>query len=251
MLQPNKITLTDICQIFTVNSVKGQSTPIKNRPSYGLSFCQSGRITYDLNGQRTVSDPSCAVFLPQNKTYTVIRDENGVFPVINFLSSDFICDQITAIPLQNSNLYLKEFEKMKTLSLYKENRAEIISIFYHILHQLSEENSTRNILLPALSYLSEHYPDPLLSNAELAAQCNISEVYFRKIFVESYHITPRQYLIDIRLNRAKQLLAEGTLKISAVAEQCGFTNQYHFCRIFKEKTNVTPSEYRKCMCKFY
>lgn len=250
MIQPNNITLTDICQIFHVNSIKGESTQINNRPNYGLSFCQSGRITYDLNGQFTISDQNCAVFLPQHQTYTVIRDESGIFPVINFLSADFICDRVIAIPLQNSNLYLKEFEKMKALSLYKENRAEIISIFYHILHQLSEENTARNILLPAIHYLSEHYADPLLSNTELAAQCNISEVYFRKIFAETYHTTPRQYLIDIRLNRAKQLLAEGILKISAVAEQCGFTNQYHFCRIFKEKTDVTPSEYRKCMCKF-
>lgn len=249
MIQTNKITVTDICQIFTVHSIQGQTTFIQNRSSYGLSFCQSGHITYEQDGHCTVSDQNYAIFLPQNQTYTVKRNETGIFPVINFSSADFICNRITSIPLRNSNLYLKEFEKMKKLSLYKENRAEIFSIFYHILQQLSEENTTKTILLPAIHYLSEHYPDPLLSNAELAAQCNISEVYFRKIFMKIYHTTPKQYLINLRLNKAKQLLSEDTLKISAVAEQCGFSNQYHFCRLFKEKTTITPTEYRKYMGK--
>jgi len=58
-------------------------------------------------------------------------------------------------------------------------------------------------------------------------------------------MTPRQFIIEIRINKAKQLLTDGTLKISAVAEKCGFTNQYHFTRVFKSRVGLTPSEYMK------
>ena len=43
---------------------------------------------------------------------------------------------------------------------------------------------------------------------------------------------------------AKQLLSEGQKKISAIAEECGFSSTYHFCRSFKERVGTTPSEFR-------
>jgi AraC-like DNA-binding protein len=111
-----------------------------------------------------------------------------------------------------------------------------------MLDRLSKEGSAGNIIAPAIRYIESNYQNPRLSNTELAEVCNISEVYFRKLFAEAYKTTPKQFILDIRINKAKQLLSEGIFKISAIAVQCGFTNQYHFCRIFKEKTGVTPSE---------
>ena len=55
--------------------------------------------------------------------------------------------------------------------------------------------------------------------------------------------TPKQYISEIRLQKAKQLLTEGVLKINAVAETCGFSNQYHFSRFFKQNTGMTPTEF--------
>ena len=134
---------------------------------------------------------------------------------------------------------------MKTLSLFEGNRAIIMSVFYSILHRLRSENTEQSRLIPAIKLIENNFRNPSLTNAELARECNISEVYFRKLFDEIYKTSPRQYLIEIRINKAKQLLTDGVLKVGAVAEQCGFTNQYHFCRIFKEKTGFTPTEFAK------
>ena len=132
---------------------------------------------------------------------------------------------------------------MKALSLFEENRAKMMSVFYNILHRLSTESSVRNVILPAIRYIESNYQNPKLSNAELAEKCNISEVYFRKIFTETYKTTPKQFIVDIRINKAKQLLSEGFLKVGTVAGLCGFSNQFHFCRLFKERTGLTPTEY--------
>lgn len=118
-----------------------------------------------------------------------------------------------------------------------------MSIFYHMLHHLSLQSSSFGIIMPAIKYLEENYQNSDLSNTELANICKISEIYFRRIFKECFNTTPKQFLVDTRINNAKRLLSDGALKINAVATKCGFTNQYHFCRTFKKKTGLTPTEY--------
>ena len=55
--------------------------------------------------------------------------------------------------------------------------------------------------------------------------------------------TPRQYLLNQRIQRATYLLINTTLSITDIAGECGFSNLYHFCRTFKQRTGLTPSEY--------
>ena len=130
---------------------------------------------------------------------------------------------------------------MRALSLFGGNRLKLLGIFYGMLQRLTA--SVPEKLAPALRCIEERYREPGLSNEELAMLCGVSEVYFRRLFTARYGVTPRQFLIDVRVNRAKQLLSEGVLKISAVSEQCGFSNPYHFCRTFRERVGVTPTEY--------
>lgn len=226
-------------------SPKGRNETIKNRKSYGLSFCAEGKITYEIGGKQAVSDENHAVILPKGQSYSLRGDKTGKFPVINFDCKEFLCNEVISLPIQSSDTYIKDFEKMKALSLFEENRAKMMSVFYNILHRLSTESSVRNAILPAIKHIESNYQNPKLSNAELAEKCNISEVYFRKIFTETYKTTPKQFIVEIRINKAKQLLSDGFLNIGAVAEECGFSNQYHFCRLFKEKTGFTPTEYMK------
>ena len=239
----SNIIITNIKEIFTVFSPKGRFAKIENRKSFGLSFCTDGQITYTHNGKKIISDKNHAVILPGGQTYTLYGDKTGNFPVINFVCADALCNTVVSLPIQNTEAYIKDFEKLRSLSLFDGNRAEMMSVFYHILHRLSAQSPSCKVIMPAIKYLENNYQNPNLTNAELAEQCKISEIYFRRIFTRYYHATPRQFLIDIRINKAKQLLSEGALKINAVAVKCGFSNQYHFCRVFKEKTGLTPTEY--------
>lgn len=241
----NDITITDICRVITVYSPKGRKDTINNRKTYGMSFCTEGQITYNHLDRSVISDPNQAVLLPKGQTYSISGNKTGAFAVIDFCCVEDLCDTVIPIEIHNSEGYMHDFEKMKYLSLFDGNRAEIISIFYHIIYKLCSQNSPSRAIMPAVKYIENNYCDPSLSNEVLARQCMISEVYFRRMFTEHYKMTPKQFIIDIRINKAKQLLSEGTLKINAIATQCGFSNQYHFDRVFREKTGVTPSEYMK------
>lgn len=240
----SKIVVTDIKETLTVSSPKGRFEKINNRKSYGISFCISGQITYTHRGEKFVSDPEHAVILPQGQSYTLFGDKQGVFPVINFTCADFLCDTITVLPIRDNGFFIRDYEQMKALSLFGGNRAKIMSIFYNMLHRLSYD-ALYNPIMPALKYIEENYQNANLTNAMLARVCKISEIYFRKLFTAQFQTTPKQFIIDLRIQKAKQLLSEGVLKINAVSELCGFSNPYHFCRVFKEKTGCTPTEYMK------
>ena len=242
----NDIIITDITAVVTVSSPKGRSDKMINRKNFGLSFCAEGQITYTLDGKEYVSDPGHAIILPKGQSYAIHGDKTGVFPIINFDCKNFQTDKFILLPIRSIDSVMKDFEQMKSLFLFEKNRLKIISILYNILHKLSGSGSFQpDILSHAVKYLETNFSCPDITNKFLADLCNISEVYFRKLFSRTYGVSPRQYIIDIRINKAKQLLTDGVLNITAISEQCGFASPYHFSRLFKEKTGLTPSEYMK------
>ena len=245
MFSLNDIVVTDVVSAFTVYSPKGRRANINKRKYFGLSFCIDGQITYTHNGKTVVSDKGHAVILPKGQTYSLYGDKKGEFTVIDFECENFVCTTVRAIPIQNAEQLIKEFEQIKSLSLFENNRTKMISVFYNIIYRLVSTEKHGGFLSQTINYIGKEYVNSSLTNETVAKHCNISEVYLRKLFVKELGITPRQYLIDLRLQRAKQLLCEGVMKINAIAENCGFANQYHFSRAFKEKTGVTPSEYMK------
>ena len=79
---------------------------------------------------------------------------------------------------------------------------------------------------------------------ELAKRLNISKSYVQKLYKEHFGISYIDDLIDSRIGMAKQLLTTTDLRISEVASSCGYQNATHFMRQFKDKTGVSPSEFR-------
>lgn len=239
-----RITVTGISDVLTVHSEKGRHYEMTGRELYGLSFCKEGKITYIQNGVTYVSDPCCAVILPKGGTYRIKRDKTGIFPVINFDCLEHLCDTITVIPLQNPEELIADYERMKKLFCFGGGRAQVFSVFYSMLGKLGSHDIPPE-LQGAVRLITGDYCDASLTNASLAAKCNMSEVYFRKLFTRHFGVSPKQYIIEMRIQKARQLLTEGAWSVSVISERCGFSNPYHFCRLFKQKTGTTPSEYRK------
>lgn len=243
-MELQRATVTEIYGVVTVYSEKGRYDRMERRPSYGLSLCSEGQITYIQNGTEYVSNPGCVVLLPKGGTYGIRRDQTGRFPVINFDCLEQLCDTVTVLPIQESRPLLADCERLKKLIPFDGNRTQRFSIFYGMLHRICSD-SIPSALRGAVQLISQDACDPALTNARLAAECHISEVYFRKLFTRHFGMSPKQFLIDARLQKAKQLLSEGGTNISAISERCGFSNVYHFCRLFRQHTGMTPSAYRK------
>ena len=240
------LTVTEIEESVTVHFLKGKTVQMKNRRCYGLSFCSSGQLTYTQNGKQFVSDPSHAILLPMNGTYSIFGDREGYFPVLNFSCEDLNCPEILSIPLSNPQSCLRDCETLRSIFLFGGSRAKAFSVFYGLLDKLSDAaRPGTDPLVPAIRYIEANLHDPALSNTQLAAEAGISEVYLRKLFSRHYHTTPKQYILELRLQKARQLLTQSPATVTETAEQCGFSSLYHFCRIFKKKTGLTPTQYAK------
>lgn len=95
-----------------------------------------------------------------------------------------------------------------------------------------------------MQYIHLNYADDV-SLEDIADYARISKSTVLNLFRRYLHITPINYLINYRLNEAAQLLSNTEKKIHAVSGETGFHNVDYFCRLFKKRYHVTPTEYRK------
>lgn len=81
--------------------------------------------------------------------------------------------------------------------------------------------------------------------ADLAAQAGYSPDHFSRVFRDIMGQSPRDYLVNARIDRARQLLSESSLTVSQVADALGYRDVYFFSRQFKQRTGQSPTQYRK------
>ena len=73
----------------------------------------------------------------------------------------------------------------------------------------------------------------------------VDRTYFYRLFKESTKISPKEYLSNLRIEKAKMLLCNSNMNIKEIALSVGFSNYLSFERVFKEKSGVNPTIYRK------
>jgi len=79
---------------------------------------------------------------------------------------------------------------------------------------------------------------------ELASLSGISRTYFSYLFKEVMGIKLQRYLVEARLNKARDLLSNIDLKIKEIAFEAGFSDPNYFCRTFKKNTGLSPTDWR-------
>jgi AraC family transcriptional regulator len=84
-----------------------------------------------------------------------------------------------------------------------------------------------------------------ISLLEMAAVSGYSPDHFARLFKRTFRVSPHQYILARRIERAKSLLREPKLSIVEVALACGFSSQAHLTEMFRRSTGVTPGTYRK------
>ncbi len=124
-----------------------------------------------------------------------------------------------------------------------------------ILHLLEHYSRTRqNSFEPIAGRLPNYklqqiidyihgYLDSDLSLNELAASIQMSPHYFSRLFKQTTGFTPHQYVINCRIEKAKDLLKQGKLSIAEIAKEVGFVDQSHLHRCFKRKVGITPKSF--------
>lgn len=80
---------------------------------------------------------------------------------------------------------------------------------------------------------------------ELAAQAGVTPTHFCRLFKKATGVSPHQYVMRARLDRAQHMLEQSDMAMATIADALGFTSQSHFTRAFRQFAGETPSDFRK------
>jgi two-component system response regulator YesN len=132
---------------------------------------------------------------------------------------------------------------VKSVEQLREQAHKIISI--GLTYRDSRPNGQHVYMIRrAKEYIEHHYADPELSLNEIATQANLSASHFSAVFSQETCQTFKEYLTEIRINKAKELLRMTPLRSSDIAYQVGYNDPHYFSSVFKKNTGLSPIEFR-------
>lgn len=205
------------------------------------------------DGRRLFVSENAAVFLPHDVDYTIEADAaSNSYYVVSFT----LTEQDVPLPFI---AHVKDKKGFSNLFKEIENEWEMQkpnyilkckSLLYAILHRMLMaqsdyvDNTKKDILHDAVEYMQKHYSIEELKLSKLADICGVSPEYFRRIFKSVYGVSPREYIKQLKMERAGKLLLSGERRIAEVAMLSGYNDLSNFSRKFKQFYGVSPTEYR-------
>ena len=122
------------------------------------------------------------------------------------------------------------------------------AIFKMLMRLLNTESAagekTLSVIDSAKEYILKNFTNEL-TVSDIAKAVNLSPSYFSKVFKESTALSPYDYLLSVRLDKAKELLINSDIPISEIAYRCGFNSTSNFIYFFKKETGLSPLKFRK------
>lgn len=95
----------------------------------------------------------------------------------------------------------------------------------------------------AIDYIGEHYSDPSLSNTDIGAAVGVSPVYLTTEFKKCFGVSLHRYLVNLRLDRASNMLLSGMYSVADISRMTGFSSIQAFSKAFRASQGVGPREY--------
>ena len=227
----------------------------KKRPVDSFAFLLSGRMAYHMYDGRTFTLRAGDIhFLPLHSGYTLTIPPEGA----HYIVCDFVCTspgprQGTYFAAQNPQIYEKLFRELnqRFASPAPDRMAASLSLLFQIYAQFIRDQhpgyisgSARQKILDIQTYISQNLASPELSVRTLAAQAQLSQGHFRRLFHAVLGISPAKYITAARIAKAKSLLGLSEMHLEDIAAQTGFSSTAYFCAVFKQTTGLTPTQYR-------
>ncbi|MBQ6893519.1 MAG: helix-turn-helix transcriptional regulator [Clostridia bacterium] len=228
--------------------------PNDGRHAHALVYFVEGESDYVYQDKTYSVSPGSLLFLPKNEKYVIRRYSTAQCIYVDFLTSE----DIPLLPFvknyPNSNQFRDVFVNL--LSLYKQKRigyeAEMKSVLYRIISMIQIADRTAYFpdakyqkIAVAVDYINNNYCNGQIRISKLAEMSGVSTRYFGELFSVFFGVPPKEYIICMQLETAKNMLISSDETVGNIAETCGFSDVYYFSKIFKKEVGETPSTFRK------
>ena len=235
---------------------------INGRIDYHVLYIDEGACFVNVDGERKKAPEGSVIFYPPGvaQDYKFYKDVKTTSYYIHF-SGTACADLFEKFGFNKQRIFYIEKSK-ELVNLYK----SLLEEFY--LKPKYYEFSCSGILLNILTFIgrkiatdrsSEHgivkeireickciYAErsELKYIKDYADMCNMSESYFSHVFTEIVGVSPKKYIINAKIEMAKDLLRDTDFSIAQISGISGFNDQNYFSRMFKKYLNESPSSYR-------
>ena len=214
------------------------------------------KIIHFSDGTAMRTGPNEVHYLPKSSDYRVESIVSGGCWAINFDLLEEIHEKPFHVKFRNHEAVLRIF-KDAVAAWNEKNVIFVRKSIYDIMLKIKKEqqrsyvpSEKERLIQPAVDMINRDFTKNDLSVNDLAELCGISEVYFRRIFTDKFSLSPKEYIIDLRIRHAKRLLESGQFSVSEIALMCGYFEPSHFSREFKKHCELSPAEYsKKCAAK--
>lgn len=224
----------------------------KNRKFHIIGVELGGISVHDFGFDKFITKRNSLFFYNQKDDYEVNIEEPGESLSVHFttyedIETDSFCIYDGATP----EIIALLDRIINKCSVVGGNDLKLYELFYRFCNA-TETARKKNYskkdmrMAEAKDYMDNHFRDD--NCLEKAAEASgVTRRRFNDLFKKSVGTTPNRYIVRLRTDYAKQLLAATALSVSKISEMCGFADIYYFSKTFKKEIGQTPSDYRKSL----
>ena len=187
-------------------------------------------------------------FFPADINYTRNAKKDKMI-VVNFKCFGYYSTEIESFMPAKPEKYRVLFEEMldywnkKSVS-YKHKASSVLNRIFAELYKDNKSLENQNSkIYQSVKYIKGNCLKKDFSLKTAAEKSMISETYFRKLFHQEFGISPKKYVIQVRIKHAASLIITGYHTLQEIADICGYEDYKHFSVEFKKITGVSPSKY--------
>lgn len=235
-----KLIVTEIWRTVQLKRNKGYKVHWNNRVCSGICGILKGSVLFKFQDKEILCQKNEAIFIPEGITYTIEYPEDTHLVLFDFKMLE-ICNTIKKI--KDTNLY----SRFKIIHDYfvLGNDAKLhhmLAELYKILAMFSDESNKdkyTKIVKDAEKIMVDNLGNSDFMCRNIAEHFGISEVYLGKLFKAENGVSPRKFLIKIRMDEAKSLLEEN-FSVTQVSQMVGYKDVFQFSKAYKNFYGYSP-----------
>lgn len=245
-------TLNFIC--YKHSRTKGVPIQLHSHSCYELVYFHKAKGTLNIGNSVYPIYPNMIYLVYPQTPHSEIHLADGCVSFLGFECPNFprkSIKEITFDILEHENIRALMGVISKEATEQKKNHSEIISNILSEIMLLLERYALCNVhteksLDYVASYIHEYY-NQQINFTQLAKHYGYSADHFRNLFIQRIGIAPKQYQINIRLEKSAEMLANSQLSCTEIASLCGFSTSSQFTKMFSQKYGTTPIQYKKSL----